>query len=75
MRSPSGVHQSGMRGREPVETSAASNSISSVPSGPSTSTCAGPVKWAVPHDDAHTLAGEEVDDVALRWCVMPPMRS
>jgi hypothetical protein len=37
-----------MRGREPVETRAASNSIASVPATPSTTTVFGPVKRAAP---------------------------
>jgi hypothetical protein len=48
MRSPSGRHHSGIRGREPVETSAVSNSMVSTPSAWTTSAEYGPVKRPVP---------------------------
>src|SRR5215207_157660 len=74
MRSPSGWHQSGIRGREPVETRAASNSISSVPATPSTTTVLGPLKRAAPWMMRTPWLWSSV--VTLRWrCdLMPSMR-
>ena len=67
MRSPSGWHQSGMRGREPVEIRAASNSMSlERRRRRRPARCCGPVKRRRAHDDAHALALEQVADVALQ---------
>ena len=67
MRSPSGWHQSGMRGREPVAIRAASNvdPLGAVDRRRPRPSC-GPTKRAVPRDHAHALALQQPGRAVLQ---------
>ena len=74
MRSPSGKHQSGTRGFEPVDTSAQSNPSSCVPSAVSTVNVFGPVKRATPRISSTPWLSSSVVVAFWRCDLMPSMR-
>ena len=74
MRSPSGVHQSGMRGREPVATRALSKSTRSVPSTPVDLDLVRADEAGRAADHAHALARQQPVMPSWRWLLIPSMR-